>query len=167
MSSVQDLGNDRTFFMKEYKALIKKLEQENGIEEKAGISFTDLTKVAEYLNTAKPQSQMRNHKFTLLEYLTDLKSLTKNKHSTKVDFLTLKKNKLDSITHFMNIKNGFSIRNSLIHSYALIGIIIDILLSISGFAKHYLYVPIFMFIFLIIGFIKHKKAKSENKILEL
>lgn len=167
MSSVQDLENDKTFFMKEYKSLIKELEQKNGIEEKAEINFMDLTKVAEYLNTAKPQSHMRNHKFALLEYLTDLKSLSENKNATEIDFLTLKKNKLNSVTHFVNIKNGFSIRNNLIHSYALIGIIIDIILSISGFAKNYFYIPIFMLIFLIIGTIKHKKAKSENKILEL
>ena len=60
--------------------------------------------VAEYLNTAKPQSHMRNHKFTLLEYLTDLKSLSENKNVTEIDFLLLKKDKLNSITHFVNIK---------------------------------------------------------------
>ncbi|MDG5493239.1 hypothetical protein [Psychroserpens sp. SPM9] len=167
MSLVQDLENDKTFFMKEYKTLVKDLEQKNGIEEKAKISFIDLTKVAEYLNTVKPQSHVRNHKFTILEYLTELKSLSENNNTTEIDFLTLKKDKLNSITHFVNIKNGYSIRNNLIHSYALIGIIIDILLSISGIAKHYFYIPIFMLIFLIIGSIKHKKAKSENKILEL
>jgi|13_taG_2_1085334.scaffolds.fasta_scaffold17028_2 hypothetical protein len=167
MSSIQDLGNDKTFFMKEFNNLIKELEEKKGIEEKAEISFVDLTKVAEYLNTAKPQSHMRDHKFKVLEYLTDLKSLFENKNTTEIDFLTLKRDKLNSVIHFVNIKNGFSIRNSLIHSHALIGIIIDIILSISGFAKHYFYIPIFMLIFLIIGSIKHKKAKSENKILEL
>ena len=147
MSSVQGLENNKTYFMKEFKALINELEQKNGIEEKAMISYADLTKVAEYLNTAKPQSHMRNHKFTLLEYLTDLKSFSENKNVTEIDFLTLKKDKLNSVTHFVNIKNGFSVRNNLTHSYALIGIIIDIILSISGFAKHYSYIPIFMLIF--------------------
>ncbi|OUS02646.1 hypothetical protein A9Q86_02950 [Flavobacteriales bacterium 33_180_T64] len=167
MSSIQDLENDKTYFMKEYNILISELKQKNRIEEQTNISLTDLTKVAKYLNTAKPQSHMRNHKFALLEYLTELKSLSENKNATEIDFLNLKKDKLNSVMHFVNIKNGFSIRNNLIHSYALIGIIIDIILSISGIAKHYHYIPIFMMIFLIIGSIKHKKAKSKNKILEL
>ncbi|WP_100616415.1 hypothetical protein [Confluentibacter citreus] len=167
MSSVQDLENDKTYFMKEYKTLISGFEQKNGIEEKAMINFNDLTKVAKYLNTAKPQSHMRNHKFSLLEYLTDLKSLSENKNATEIDFLILKRDKLNSITHFVNIKNGFSVRNNIIHSYALIGILIDIVLSVSGIAKHYFYIPIFMLIFLIIGYIKQKKTKAENKILEL
>ena len=167
MSSIQDLENDKTYFMKEYKTLISGFEQKNGIEEKAMINFNDLTKVAEYLNTAKPQSHMRNHKFSLLEYLTDLKSLSENKSATEIDFLILKRDKLNSITHFVNIKNGFSVRNNIIHSHALIGILIDIVLSVSGIAKHYFYIPIFMLIFLIIGYIKQKKTKAENKILEL
>ena len=167
MSSVQDLENDKSYFMKEFNTLISELGQKNRIEEKAMINFADLTKIAEYLDTAKPQSHMRNHKFTFLEYLTDLKTLSVNKNATEIDFLTLKKDKLNSVTHFVNIKNGFSVRNNLIHSYALIGIFIDIILSISGLAKHYFYIPIFMLIFLIIGAIKQKKAKSENKILEL
>ena len=167
MSSVQDLENNKTFFMNEYKTLIKELKQKKGVEQKAEISFADLTKVAEYLDTAKPQSHMRPHKFSLLEYLSDLTILYENKNVTEIDYLKLKRDKLMSVIHFVNARNGFSLGNSIIHSYAFLGIIIDLFLTIIGIAKFYFYCPIFMVIFLIIGSIKHRKAKSENKVLDL
>ena len=53
MSSIQNLENDKTFFVKEYRTSIKNVKKKMELKKKRKFSYTYFKKIVEYLNIVK------------------------------------------------------------------------------------------------------------------
>jgi len=154
-------------FWKEFDHNLKSLEKKLDQTEIAQINPNDLRRVARYIDQLKPLSKMKGHKADLIEYLKRLQNLKEQEKFNKTNITLAKQRSLENVLSFLNGSHNFYTGNFAIHSEAIIGLAVDIVLSLIGVAQYYFYVPIFMLIMLFLGIRKHHKLKKEGKILDL
>lgn len=143
--------------------LIQKISESN---KAGGINFNpeEFEKLVTMLHGIKPKSKTREHKENVLSFLT---LLLKNLEMDEIEYIALKRKKLDSTIYYLQSNYGIHERNYFVHVMAIIGLAIDIGLSLTGIAKYYYYFPMFMLIMLFLGVRKHRRLKKEGKILNL
>lgn len=143
--------------------LIQKISESNKAE---GINFNpkEFEQLVTILHGIKPKSKTRDHKENVLSFLT---LLINNLEMDEIEYKALKRKKLDLTIYFLYNHYGIHERNYFVHIMGITGLVIDIVLSLSGIAKYYYYVPIFMLIMLFLGIRKHRRLKKEGKILDL
>jgi len=162
-----DLTERKSEFLVEFNQLLSEIEQQLSDEECEIVNPSDLRKIANYIDHLKPLSKMRGHKKNLITYLESIKSLIESDQFNKTNVLLSRVGTLASVLAYLNAYHRFNSGNMEIHSSALIGFVIDVILSAIGVAKLYYYVPIIMLISLFYGIRKQRRLEAEGKILNL
>ena len=155
-----DLDDD---FKRKSLYLIKKISSSKKAE---GINFNteEFVKLVTILQEIKPKSKTREYKQNVLLFLT---SLLNNLDIDEIEYMSLKREKLDSTIYYLQSNHGIHEKNYFVHIMTIIGLVIDIVLALTGIAEYYYYVPVFMLIMLFLGIRKHRRLKKEGKILDL
>lgn len=155
-----DLDDD---FKRKSLYLIKKISLSKKAE---GINFNpeEFEKLVTILHGIKPKSKTREYKENVLSFLT---SLLNNLDMDEIEYISLKREKLDSTIYYLQSYHGIHDKNYFVHIMTIFGLVIDMVLTLTGIAEYYYYVPVFMLIMLFLGIRKHRKLKKEGKILDL
>lgn len=154
-------------FWEEFNDNLRNLEKKLDETEIAQINPDELRRVARYIDQMKPLSKMKKHKVNLIEYLKRLQNLKEQEKFNKTNLTLAKQGSLENVLTFLNGSHKFYTGKLAIHSEAIIGLVVDIVLALTGIAEYYYYVPVFMLIMLFLGIRKHRRLKKEGKILDL
>lgn len=115
-----------------------------------------------YIDNLKPKSKYREYKKEILEFVD---TLERNSDLAKTEIVELIQKHLSPLTIYLKSEHGFQDKHGWFWS-GVFNLGLDIILIVTGLAKHYFYIPIFTIIAVIRNLWKLKKSKTENKFLD-
>jgi hypothetical protein len=127
------------------------------------IDIDTLFDAGKYINNLKPKSKYREYKKQILMFID---TLEKDSNLEKKDIVELNRIYLSSLITFLMSEHGFKQKHGWLWS-GVFTLVLDLILIFTGIAQYYYYLPILTVITVIRSIWKIKKAKTENKFLDL
>ena len=127
------------------------------------INIDTLINAGRYIDNLKPKSKYRDYKHHMLLFIENLEI---DNDLQKKEIVELSRIHLNSIILFLVSEHGFKQKDDWFWS-GLFNLVLDIVLILTGIARYYYYVPIFTIIAVFRNIRQIKKAKKENKYLDL